>query len=361
MSIQFDVRTRVREDLRDLVPYDTHPYPNVIRMDLNENPYPFPEAVCQEIIKKLNSDVFTRYPDPGAVELRQALADYNGVAPDNLIAGNGSDELIQLIYLTFGGNDRTVLIPVPTFSMFKIHARITGTGVEEMRTGEDFAVPVQKLVERARAGIDIVVLVSPNNPTGTVIPPEDIMYVLENTSALVIVDEAYFEFKRETIVSHLNRYPNLIVLRTFSKAFGLAGMRVGYLISNESVIKELNKIKQPFNVNSFSQLAARTALKYRELFDEQIGMIIEEREKLFMELQGLSGVTAFPSQSNFILFRTPVNSDKVYQELLKGGILIRNLGKVPGLEDCLRVTIGKKEENAIFLEKLGVILRDNKE
>ncbi len=359
MAKEFNIRERVRKEVQDLVPYDTHPYPNVIRMDLNENPYPFPPQIMEEILTNLNGDTFTRYPDPGAVELRAALARYNGVEPDNLLVGNGSDELIQLLYLTFGGTDCKVLVPVPTFSMFKINAQITGTQVVELPLAEGFRVPIDQLLAKDREiKPGIIVLVSPNNPTGTTLPQEDIYRVLDETDALVVVDEAYFEFNRETVVTSLSRYPNLIVLRTFSKAFGLAGLRVGYLMANQPVIREFNKIKQPFNANSFSQLSARIALKYPELFAEQIDMIIGERERLLLGLQKLEGVEVFPSQSNFILFKPPIDSQVIYRELLQSGILIRDLGRATGLTNCMRVTVGKKEENRLFLEKLAEILKN---
>lgn len=358
MSERFVAAERVREDIKGLVPYDTHPFPKVIRMDANENPYTFPEEVVGEMLKELKGDTFTRYPDPGAVRLREALGEYNGISPGKIMVGNGSDEMIQLLYLTFGGRGRTVFLPVPTFSMFRIHARIAGTKVEKLPMEEGFRVPIEEILKGAEdCQADIIVLVTPNNPTGTVIPEKDLLQVLENTQALVVIDEAYYEFNRQSVVPYLEKYPNLVVLRTFSKAFGLAGMRVGYLVANEPVIFELNKLKQPFNVNSFSQIAAQAALRHREVFEEQIQNILRERERVFIALEGMSGVRPYPSQANFVLFKTPVKSTEVYEKLLEQGILIRDLGKEPGLlQDCLRVTVGKKEENDLFLEKLGVIL-----
>ncbi len=355
MNAAFDPAALVRPDLDGLVPYQVHVHHNVIKLDANENPYDFPPAIREEIWRELGNHTFTRYPDPVAGELVDRLSDYTGVPAGGILAGNGSDELILTLLLTFGTGGRVVITP-PTFSMYEVHARIAGARPVNVPRGQNFALDVPGVIAAARhPETRVIFLCSPNNPTGNATPPEEVAEILKNSRALVVVDEAYQEFGGESCVPLLKEYSNLVVLRTFSKAFGLAGLRVGYLLADPAVVKQLLRIKQPFNLNAFSQLAARTVIVRREEFGQLINQILQDREELYRELAALPGVEVFPTAANFILFRTPLPAEQVYRELLANGILIRNMHG-PGLEQCLRVTVGKKDENRLFLEKLRIIL-----
>ncbi|HIE12064.1 MAG TPA: histidinol-phosphate transaminase [Desulfotomaculum sp.] len=345
------VRDLVRPDLRDLIPYAVPHYPGYIKLDANENPYDFSSEVLIRIFQKVGGQTFTRYPDPMAADLRRALAGYTGLAPGNILAGNGSDELILTLLLTFGSGGGVIITP-PTFSMYKIHARIAGAVTVEVPRLKDFAPDVPAIIRAARAAdVKLVILCSPNNPTGNVVSRDGVEALLSETAGLVLLDEAYAEFAGESCADLVPRYPRLVVLRTFSKAFGLAGLRVGYLLSDETVISELLKVKQPFNLNAFSQLAALTVLEHLPVFEERIQRIIAGRRELYHRLKEIPGVEVFPSRANFLLFRTPLPAVSVYEGLLKHRVLIRNV-EGPGLERCLRVNVGTPEENETFVKAL---------
>lgn len=355
MSLSFDLSALTRPDLRDLQPYDPHPMPGMIKLDANENPFDFPEEVRSYLWKCFHSESFTRYPDPAAGDLRRELAAYTGVVPENIIAGNGSDELILYLMLAFG-TGRRVLIATPTFSMYGIHARIAGARPVEVPRLPNFALDVDRLLEEAaHPAVSLLVICSPNNPTGNAALPGDIEALLAGTRALVVVDEAYIEFGGVSCVPLLKRYPNLVILRTLSKAFGLAGLRVGYLLADQPVIRELLKVKQPYNLNDFSQMAALAVLKCRESFFSLVEKILQNKMVLLEGMNEIPGVEVFPGVTNFLLFRTPLPADTVYRRLVDQGILIRNVSG-PGLERCLRVTVGTPEENAIFLAKLKMVM-----
>lgn len=355
MNTVFNASALAREDLRTLIPYDAPFYPGVIKLDANENPYDFPPDVLVKVFGEIASRDLTRYPDAAAVSLRKSLSGYTGVDPESIMVGNGSDELILNIMLTFGTGG-TFAVATPTFSMYGLHGRVASTGKVEVPRLHDFSLDVEALKQEAsRPDVRIVVICTPNNPTGTAIPRDEIEDILSNTNAVVVVDQAYAEFGGESCTPLLERYPNLIILRTFSKAFGLAGLRVGYLLAGQGVIKELLKVKQPYNLNAFSQAAARVVMENQPPFMERINLIIKERDRLFAELSSLPGVEAFPAQANFILFRTPLPAERIYSGLLERGVLIRNVDG-PGLSRCLRVSVGTAEENKTFVEKLGEIL-----
>ena len=347
------IRDLVREDIRDLVPYEPHLFSNVIKLDANENPHLFPADLMRALYSGLDGETFTRYPDPTCRELKNRIAGFTGTSPDNVILGNGSDELIQLILQTFGGPGKRVIIPVPTFSMYKIHGQITGTLPVDVPRDESFGLAMEQLlVEIKHPATRVTFIATPNNPTGNAVPADQVRRLAEEANSLVVADEAYIDFGGETCLPLLKDYPNLIILRTFSK-IGLAGLRVGYLLAHQDVTVELLKVKQPYNVNAFSQMAAATVIDRWPLLRKQIEEIISERERLAAELGTIPGMTVYPSQANFILFRVPGSAPEIHARLLDGGILVRvGLGTTLGLGNCLRVTVGTRQENDLFLEKL---------
>lgn len=356
MNRTFDVSALAREDLKNFIPYDAPYYPDVIKLDANENPYGFPPEVLVKIYREVSSGDISRYPDAGAKRLRERLAGYTGINPDNIMVGNGSDEIILNIMLTFCTGAKFA-VATPTFSMYGAHCRVAGGEMLEVPRSGDFGIDVDGLKKAASLPeVKVIMICSPNNPTGNVTTPGEIEDILEKTNSIVVVDEAYSEFGGESCISLLGRHPNLVILRTFSKAFGLAGLRVGYLLAGRPIINELLKVKQPYNLNAFSQTAACVVMENLPTFRERIERILEERKALFSELSALPGVKAFPSQANFIMFQTPLPAEKIYSGLLKRGILIRNV-ESPSLPRCLRVTVGTADENRVFIERLGEIIR----
>ncbi|MFZ5650424.1 MAG: histidinol-phosphate transaminase [Bacillota bacterium] len=351
---EFDPGLLAREDLKDMEPYDAYYSPGIIRMDANENPHDFPDEVKEYLFSQIGPQFFGRYPDSRAYDLVTDLAGYYGVKAEKIVVGNGSDELILNIMLAFGVG-RKVFVASPTFSMYGIHARVAGAHTVNVPRGADFEVDVEGMIESAGGEPGVIIICNPNNPTGNATDPRDIERIAGSVSSLVVVDEAYMEFGGESCIPLLDRYPNILVMRTFSKAFGLAGLRVGYLFASPEVVSELKRIKQPFNVNSFSQMAARSALVFRELFMERIKSIIRDREVLESRLKSVPGVTVYPSVANFLFFSAGKPSEEVYRRLLAERVMIRFI-RVPGRGDFLRVSVGTPEENDTFIDRLLSVL-----
>lgn len=358
MNTAFNLSSLAREDLKDMVPYDAPCYPDVIKLDANENPYGFSPEVLVQIFREIGPVELCRYPDAAAVKLRKSLSDYISVRQENIMVGNGSDELILNLMLAFAPGAKFA-VATPTFSMYGVHGRIASGAMLEVPRLDDFSIDAGGLISAAsKPEVKIVIICSPNSPTGNAALPGEIEEVLKKANAIVVVDEAYNEFGGESCVPLLDSYDNLVILRTFSKAFGMAGLRVGYLLASDQVIKELLKVKQPYNLNVFSQAAACLVMDSLPLFMERVENILLEREKLFGDLSEIPGVKAYPTQANFIMFQTALPADKIYSELLGQGVLIRNV-EGPRLPRCLRVSVGTAEENRVFIEKLRGIIKDS--
>ncbi len=353
VKVEFRPGMLVRDDLRDLAPYKPAVFPEAIKLDANENPFDFPAEVKQAIWEMLGPQTFTRYPDAAAEALREELGRIHNLDREYILAGNGSDELILNLMLAFGAGNR-VVIAVPTFSMYGIHARVAGAQAVEVPRAGGFELDVQRIVEKARdAGL--VVLCSPNNPTGNSASTGQLREVLQNCPCPVVVDQAYVEFGGTDFSPLLAEYPNLVILRTFSKAYGLAGLRVGYLFAGPEVMYYLQRVKQPFNLNSFSQTAALAVLRYRDVFARQVAVIVEEREAMYRAMQKMPGVTVYPSEANYLLFTTGYPAREVFAGLLKEKVLVRSFSE-PLLAEFLRVTVGRPQENKIFLHSLQKVI-----
>ncbi len=344
--------------LADMVPYDPKYLPAEAYLSANENPSDIAAEVRQEVKRELNKVAFNRYPDPLANELRDMIAAANGLDRDQVLLGNGGDELLFNIALAYGGPGRKFLNMPPTFSVYENNAQLTNTEVVNVARRADYSIDEEAVLERVSQGdIDYVIVTSPNNPTGDLADDRFVLKLLDATDALVMVDEAYFEFSRGTMRPYLAQHKNLVILRTFSKAFSLAGVRVGYLLGNAEVIREFIKVRQPYSVDAVSQAIARVVFRNRAKFEHGIMQIIDERTRVFGELSRIEGVTAYPSHANYILFNVQ-GADVVWQKLYDRGILVRDFSHAPRLEMCLRVTVGSPEENDRFLGALREILAE---
>lgn len=338
------IKNMLRNGIKELVPYEVVPFEGKVKLDAMENPYDLPSVIKDEFLRELKRLSLNRYPDPAANELREALSSYLDIDKEMIILGNGSDELILDLLLTFGRGK--IVYPEPTFAMYGILAKIIGQEPVGIPLREDFELDAEPILKAGQEGI--IFIAYPNNPTGNLFSQEAIIRIVEEGSSLVVVDEAYYEFSGKTFLPFVKKYPNLVVLRTFSKAFGLAGARVGYLAANKELIDEILKVKLPYNLNAISQLLATITLKHRDILKEMIDEITSERERVYEELQKIPGITAYPSRTNFILFEVENLSGKdVFNSLLKEGILIKHLSK-----NSLRLTIGKPGENNTFLKAL---------
>jgi histidinol-phosphate aminotransferase len=342
-----DIRKLVKKEVAVLKAYSAKEIPCRIKLDANESPYGFADAAkCIAGIKT------NRYPDPEAKTLRRLIAKDLGVNPENILFGNGSDELIYYLITTFGG---PVAYPVPTFTMYGIIGQALGEKRREIPLDKDFDLDIDKFLVAVRKDKPkLIFLSSPNNPTGNCFSTDRILKIIEASKGIVIVDEAYQPFSSETgMLPLLKDYENLVIMRTLSK-IGLAGLRLGFMIAVPGIVEEVNKVRLPFNVNSLSQAVATAALKGKKAFRASIKSIIAERERLLEEMEEIAGITPFPTEANFILFRVN-DPDLVYSALLKKGILVRNIKNV--VKGCLRVTAGTPKENTAFLKALTEILR----
>lgn len=324
---------------------------NII-LSVNESPYNLPQVIIEEIKDELDNIAYNRYPDPMSLELRMLIGSAYGLHAANVFIGNGGDEVIQNLYLAYGGQGRKAVTFEPMFEIYGITGRVTETEmVPILRDLKDFTA--ENVIPQAyKMDASLIFLCCPNNPTGDMVPLDRIEELLQNTEALVVIDEAYGEFSGQTAIPLLSKYENLAILRTFSKAFSLAGLRAGYLLASEEVVENLLKVKLFFNFNRLSQAIAKIAFNNRNIFDEQIKKILEGRGRVFGEMSKIEGIEAFPTHANFILFRTEKPAADVWQGLLDRGILIRNCSNQPLLENCLRVNIGTPEENEAFLNAL---------
>lgn len=355
--------SKVRESaptLTGMVPYDPKYLKSDTLLSANESPYGLPGEILESVVKRITELNFNRYPDPLANDLRKLIADWHDVKVANVLCGNGGDELLFDIFLAWGGPGRKVLNFPPTFSVYETNAELTGTQVVNMpRIGGDWHIDIDKACERlAQGDIDIVVLTSPNNPTGAATPVADIARVLEASDALVLVDEAYGEFSDQSAAELIEAHENLLILHTFSKAYRCAGVRLGYFVGSQKVITEFKKVRQPYSVDAISQIVGEEVVKARALFEDGISQAKRGREELSAQLASFDAVEVYPSDANFIMFKTPF-AMRVWKELNERfSVLVRDVSGDPRLPDCLRVTVGSPEENARFIEALGAILSE---
>lgn len=327
----------------------------LIKLDAMENPYNWPEDIKKDWLETLKDCPLNRYPDSEARQLVQTIKRLNQI-PDqfDVLLGNGSDEIIQLLLMALP-YAACVLAPAPGFAMYKQLSDCLGLdyqGISLLSGTFDLDLPAMlSAIEQHQPSV--IFLAFPNNPTGNLFNETSIRGIIETSEGLVVIDEAYAPFAGASFINALAQYDNLLVMRTVSK-LGLAGLRLGYITGNPGIIEQLNKIRLPYNINSLTQLSADFALSNKALFDEQTQKICAERTMVFNRLNELDGITAYPSAANFILFRTPEKqASTIFASIKQQGVLIKDLSSQGGLlSNCLRVTIGKPEENAAFLAAL---------
>jgi histidinol-phosphate aminotransferase len=347
-----------RDSLKGLKPYDPHEVPYKIKLNANENPYGLPEEIVEEILGKAKNLKFSHYPNANSVKLSEAVSAFWGLSRDNIVIGNGSDELIDYLIKTFSEKGRRVITTAPSFAMYKIYSIINGSNFVQIPLGQgNFSLNEDKILEEAKKEDSSVVFIAyPNAPTGNYFAEDKIIKIIEESGCLVVVDEAYFEFGEKTFVPLISQYDNLVILRTFSKAYSIASLRVGYLLSNPEIINEIRKVKSPFNVNTFSQLAAQVVFENKEILKDSIEKIIRERERLTDRINKITPFKAHPSQTNFVLVEvgSQKDTDLVYNNLLEQGILVQTTSDpiFSTSRYFLRITVGNKEENDILIDGL---------
>jgi len=349
-------RPEVRRDLVALEGYHSPQVAADVRLNTNESPFPPPAGFVEELAREVTRLSLHRYPDRRAWSLRCALAERYGRRPEEVFVANGSNEVLQTLLLTFGGPGRRALTFEPTYAMHGQITRTTGTQLVESERGADLRLDPDSAVEAITAvRPDLIFLCSPNNPTGLEDPPDTVNRVLGASAAgpaLVILDEAYGQFAGHSAVDMVAEDVPLVVTRTFSKTWSLAGLRIGYMIGPAWLVAELDKVVLPYHLDAFKQRAAELALGHVDEMNERVSILVAERERMSAALDRLD-LDVWPSGSNFLLFRPRrVRGDDVWQHLLDRGVLVRNCASWPRLEGCLRVTVGTAEENDRFLGAL---------
>lgn len=332
----------------------------MVKLDQNENPYP-PNKELREEINNLEAEVaFNRYPDKTYPELRGALSQYTNYPAENIICGNGSDELILLLHLVYGGGDSVMISPTPTFGMYSYYAEVVGTEIIEISYKRDDTRPVfpeEEILETASLfSQGLIFLCSPNNPTGEKISLSWLSRLLVSTDLMVVVDEAYFEFSGQTAKDLISDNDNLIILRTLSKAFGLAGLRIGYLLTSNKNIEALSLCRSPYNISNYSAEVAVKLLNKKNKFREQWQIIKKERTKLEKFFDSLPGLNYYSSEGNYIMFQTEEAEEKVKDKLLARDVKIRFWPNLPVFGPTLRVSVGLPAENNKFKIELADII-----
>ena len=347
----------VRPELGALSAYAVAPSEGMIKLDAMENPFPLPDAVRQRMDAALARVAVNRYPDIGADEVKRALSRSLGVSPGlGILLGNGSDELIQVITSALARPGAAMLAPEPSFVMYRLNAIHAGMRFIGVPLSGDFGLDRDAMlaaIERERPALTF--LAYPNNPTGNLFAAEDVVAIIRTSPGLVVVDEAYAAFADASFLSRVEAFPNLLVLRTLSKV-GMAGIRLGYAIAAPEWIAQLNKLRQPYNVNALTQAAAVALLADSGWMAEQAATICAERERLAAAMAQLPGVTVFETKTNFLLARVP-DAGVLYDGLRRARILVKNVhGWHPLLANCLRITVGTPRENDQLLEAMSRLL-----
>ncbi len=352
-----DPLNSIKPRVRELKAYSLKPDRASVKINQNENPWDAPARLKRETLRRLEARAWSRYPDFVPASLHARLAEFAGWAADGVVAGNGSNELIQSLLMVTVSEGARVLISEPTFALYRQITTVLGGEIASVPLREDLkydAAALLRATEESRPRVTIIC--SPNNPTGCRIREDDLAALLEASPGVVAVDEAYFEFSGETVAPLLARHKNLAVFRTFSKAMAMAALRVGYLLADPALAREVGKAVLPYNLNAVSQTAAEVAV---EMYDSElrplVSRVVEERGRLYEGLARIEGLAPVESEANFMVVRTRTEPARICAELLKRDILVRDVSGYPMLKDYFRVSVGTPEENDKLLDALREI------
>lgn len=348
----FNLQKLLRPHIASLKPYssarDEYTGREGIFLDANEN-----------AIGSVSEQAFNRYPDPYQSKLKEKLGKIKQVLPGNIFLGNGSDEAIDLLFRAFcrPGVDNVIIMP-PTYGMYEVSAGINDIATKKVPLSPSFEIEVENVLEAVDQFTKIIFICSPNNPSGNKISRQSIYQILTNFDGLVVIDEAYIDFSDESSFSvELDHYPNMLVMQTLSKAWGLAALRLGMAFASQEIISILNKIKPPYNISGLTQKTVLKALENTKLLDDMVKEILVQKEQLQLALEQVPEVEkVYPSAANFLLAKVP-NANQVYQKLIEEKIIVRDRSKVQRCEDCLRITVGNEEENKQFIQALKEVLK----
>lgn len=348
MKTDFDLKNLIRPTIKALKPYSSARdefqgvTDNMVFLDANENPF---------------ENGVNRYPDPQQGKLKAILSEIKGISEKNILLGNGSDEVLDLIFRAFcePNQDNIVILP-PTYGMYEVLANLNAIAIKKVNLDTDFQPKVEEILNTADTNSKVLFICSPNNPSGNSFTSKAIETLVRQFNGIVVIDEAYIDFSNEASwVSKLDQYPNLIVSQTLSKAYAMAGIRLGICYASTEIIKVLNTIKPPYNINELTQKKAIELLNIKDLATNQIADILKERSALISELNTISYISKiYPSDANFVLVKVD-DANKRYNQLIEKGIVIRNRTTQPGCENTLRLTVGTPKENKILIDTLKSI------
>ncbi|MCX5838910.1 MAG: histidinol-phosphate transaminase [Deltaproteobacteria bacterium] len=351
-----DIRSLIKEEVLAQKAYAVEHTACPVKLDANENPLAMSGPLREQFAARLASVSLNRYPEAGSPALAARFAKAFGVGTDQVMLGNGSDELIQILCTAVARPGAEVMIPAPTFAMYRITAQNAGLKIASVPLDGEFDLDPAAMRERIAAHPPALTFLAwPNNPTGNCFRRDRIETILRESPGIVVVDEAYFHFSGQTFLPFLGRHENLVILRTLSKV-GFAAMRVALLIGPPALVRELDKVRLPYNLNAMSQAAAGFYLDHEETFLKQAEEIRRWRGELFAALKSIPGIRPRPTDANFIFFDCDFDADRVYEQLMMQGILIRNFNAPGTMRNFMRVTVGTREENGRFIEVLRGII-----
>jgi histidinol-phosphate aminotransferase len=351
------MRDVIKPAVRALRAYSLEPHRASVKLNQNENPWDAPARIKEEVLRRFAARNWSRYPDFIATSLHEQLAHFASWKPDGVLAGNGSNELIQAVLMVTMGSGKRVLISEPTFMLYRQVATVLDGEVESVALTPDLKYDSEALLETIETRQpDVIIICSPNNPTGCVIDQAALRSMLKASQGLVVIDEAYHEFAGRSVVPLLNEHDNLVVLRTFSKAMAYAALRVGYLLAAPNLVREIGKAVLPYNLNVFSQIAAEVAMEnYETELRPLVKQIVSERDRLFGELSRIEGLTPVESEANFILVKSATDPKRIFADLLQRDILIRDVSGYPMLREYFRFSVGTPDENDRLLKAIREI------
>ena len=343
----------LRSDIQNIKAYHVPNSGNMIKLDAMESPFLVPQDLMKPYLTYLSEAVLNRYPNPSAEEVQQTLRSLMDIPNElGVLLGNGSDELIQLMALACETGD-TVLSFEPSFVMYEMIAKFTRLNYKGVLLDGNYEINLDvTLNEIIRTQPKLIFIAYPNNPTGNTFDRESIHAIIKESEALIVVDEAYYAYSEDSFLNEVSNYPNLVLLRTISKV-GFAGLRLGLLIGSQDTIRELDKLRLPYNINSLTQASANFLLKEKEQIVANADIIIDERQRLFDELSIMTSVKVFPSQANFLLIKVD-DAKSLFEFLKANGILVKSFAMHPQLSNCIRLTVGDPSENNEFLEQIKI-------
>ena len=351
---------KYRKGISDMPAYDVAERDWKLKLNANEAPTSLPPLVEERVLTRLSRVSFNRYPNHELQDLGEQIADQYKLRPEQIFFGNGSSEIIEKLFFAFGGSGHSIVYPEPSFSMYRIYVKAADAKGVPVGLEEDYSLDREKFVRAVRESkASLAVVCTPNNPTGNLIPLEDIEYIAQNIECAFLVDEAYLEFagEKESAVPLLKKYPHLIVARTFSKAYGLAAARVGYMMADAAIVEMTEKAFMPYHLNVLSLVTADIVYQMRDEFLPRIYMLRDECRRVGDALKDMPGLTVYPSHTNFILLKY-AKAVELNEYLTERGIGVRSFGSAPRLENCLRVSMGTREENDVWLKAVQRFIKE---